>query len=76
MESITRDKPSWQSWWDGKGVYGNVILKYGVTGYPTFFLIDPSGKIIHGSAGYGPGKLERIMATAINAEEQPTPATH
>lgn len=69
MKGVTRDKPTWQSWWDGKGAYGNVIQKYGVTGYPTFILIDPSGKIIHETSGYGPGKLEQIMAKEINAKE-------
>lgn len=69
MNGVTRDKPTWQSWWDGKGAYGNVIQKYGVTGYPTFFLIDPSGKIIHETSGYGTGQLERIVVEKINTGE-------
>lgn len=53
LKGLTRDKPSWLSLWDGKGNYGETIAKYGVTGYPSFFLIDPQGKIVSKWSGYG-----------------------
>ncbi|MFI5138765.1 MAG: TlpA family protein disulfide reductase, partial [Sphingobacteriales bacterium] len=58
LKGINRDQPGWLSLWDGKGNYGETILKYGVTGYPSFFLIDPQGKIVSKWVGYGkdPGK--------------------
>jgi peroxiredoxin len=71
LKGISRDQPAWLSLWDGKGSYGETILKYGVTGYPTFFLIDPQGKIVSKWSGYGksPGekgsletKVDELMA--------------
>ncbi|HEY5327751.1 MAG TPA: TlpA disulfide reductase family protein [Mucilaginibacter sp.] len=58
LKGINRDRPAWLTLWDGKGNYGETILKYGVTGYPSFFLIDPQGKIVSKWVGYGkdPGK--------------------
>ncbi len=53
LEGVNRDKPNWLSLWDGKGNFGETILKYGVSGYPTFFMIDPDGKIVGKWVGYG-----------------------
>lgn len=53
LTGVNRDKPTWLSVWDGKGNYGNTIMKYGVTGYPTFVLINPKGKIVSMWVGYG-----------------------
>ncbi|MEO6851269.1 MAG: TlpA disulfide reductase family protein [Mucilaginibacter sp.] len=50
---VKRDKPTWLSLWDGKGIYGATPLKYGVTGFPDFIVIDPNGKIISNWMGYG-----------------------
>ncbi|MBN1186100.1 MAG: AhpC/TSA family protein [Bacteroidales bacterium] len=58
LESLNRDSVSWLSLWDGKGIYSETYIKYGVQGFPTFFLINPSGKIIDKWAGYGKGSLE------------------
>jgi hypothetical protein len=33
---------------------------YHVSGYPTFYLVDKNGMIVHCSAGYGPGKEEHL----------------
>lgn len=65
QKGILRDKPSWLSLWDGKGLYGETVLKYGVTGYPTFFLIDPDGKIVWKNAGYGEGNIEEVLTKYI-----------
>jgi thiol-disulfide isomerase/thioredoxin len=53
LKGLARDKPTWLCLWDGKGNYGETIAKYGVTGYPSFFLIDPQGKIVSKWTGYG-----------------------
>jgi len=50
---VKRDKPNWLSLWDGKGIYGETPLKYGVTGFPDFIVIDPDGKIVNNWMGYG-----------------------
>ncbi|MHB8207875.1 TlpA family protein disulfide reductase [Mucilaginibacter sp.] len=52
IEGLKRDNPTWLSLWDGKGNYGETMLKYGINGYPTFVVIDPQGKIISKVMGY------------------------
>ena len=58
LKSLKRDSVSWISLWDGKGTYSETYIKYGVHGFPTFFLIDPNGKVIDKWSGYGKGSLE------------------
>lgn len=58
LNSLKRDSVSWISLWDGKGTYSETYIKYGVQGFPTFFLIDPNGKITDKWSGYGKGSLE------------------
>ncbi|MGV3509178.1 MAG: DUF4369 domain-containing protein [Sphingobacteriaceae bacterium] len=72
LKGVKRDNPSWPSLWDGKGTYGETIIKYGVSGYPTFYLINTDGKIINKWSGYGTepnGKsnLVNIVSKTINA---------
>jgi thiol-disulfide isomerase/thioredoxin len=72
LKGLNRDQPAWLSLWDGKGPYGETILKYGVTGYPTFVLIGPEGKIISKWSGYGKnkdgkGSLETAVAKLMPA---------
>jgi len=52
-EGLKRDQPTWPSIWDGKGTDSEITLKYGVTGYPSFILIDPQGKVVAKFSGYG-----------------------
>jgi len=56
LSGVSRDKPTWLSLWDGKGIYGSIPLKYGVSGYPWFYIIGPDGKIINNWNGYGKNK--------------------
>ncbi|MBO9564993.1 MAG: AhpC/TSA family protein [Niastella sp.] len=52
LKGVRRDQPTWPVLWDGKAGHSEAILKYGVQGYPTFFLIDPKGVIVHRWSGY------------------------
>ena len=61
LRSLERDNVSWTSLWDGKGSYSETYIKYGVSALPTFFLIDPNGKIIDKWPGYGKGSLENRL---------------
>ena len=63
---LSRDKQPWLCLWDGKGYYGETILKYGVRGYPTFVLIDPGGKIISEWTGYGKGGIAKAVGAAFH----------
>jgi thiol-disulfide isomerase/thioredoxin len=60
-KSVRRDKPSWVSLWDGNGTFARPALKYGVTGYPTFVLIDPNGKIVWKGTGWGEGMFTGML---------------
>jgi hypothetical protein len=39
-ESIT-----WRSWWDGGGTGGPIATSYGVTGWPTIYVLDARGVV-------------------------------
>ena len=46
----------------------SVAEKYGVSGFPTFFIIDKAGKIIYSKAGYDESiqsEVERIISAAL-----------
>lgn len=58
LNSLKRDSVTWISLWDGKGRYSETYIKYGIEGVPSFFLINPNGKIIDKWSGYGKGSLE------------------
>lgn len=60
-KGLERDKPNWLTLWDGKGPSGETIMKYGVKGYPTFFLIDLKGKIIDYQLGYDYNVIENMI---------------
>lgn len=64
-KSVIRDKPTWPSLWDGKGNYAKPVLKYNITGYPTFVLIDPSGRILWINSGYGDNMLSDLLSKYI-----------
>jgi len=66
LESLDRDSVSWISLWDGQGTFSETYIKYGVSGFPTFFLIDPKGKIIDKWVGYGKGSLENKLSRFKN----------
>ncbi len=65
-EGLDRDQPTWPAIWDGKGHESTIKMKYGATGFPTFVLIAPDGKIIMHSSGFskndnGKGSLESAV---------------
>ncbi|MFT3827682.1 MAG: TlpA disulfide reductase family protein [Chitinophagaceae bacterium] len=61
LKGMKRDRPEWLYLWDGKGWYSETVMKYGVTGYPSFFLLDPAGKIIYAGTGYSKDELTGII---------------
>ena len=64
-EGIKRDKLSWITLNDGKGTTGKTLLKYGVDGFPTFFLINPDGKIVSITSGYSENIIEKMIIDFI-----------
>lgn len=62
---LNRDKINWLSLSDGEGTYGNTLLKYNVYSFPTFFLINKSGKIIDIHSGFGKGQVEDMLKAIL-----------
>lgn len=48
----------------------DLIYRYGVIGYPTYFLIDPAGNIHQKYVGNLPGLMERIKSGVEGIEEK------
>ena len=65
LTGLNRDRINWLSLSDGKGTYGKTLLKYGVDSYPTFFLINKSGKIIDIKKGFGNGIVENMLKAIL-----------
>ena len=40
----------------------DIVYRFGVIGYPTYFLIDPEGNIVRKYVGDPPGLTERIKS--------------
>lgn len=43
----------------------NVTEQYGVSGYPTIFILDRDGKIIYSQAGFDESKTEQVLENAL-----------
>ncbi|WP_196886291.1 TlpA disulfide reductase family protein [Aureivirga sp. CE67] len=63
---IKKDSITWLSLWDGKGRKSEVLVKYQITGYPTYVLIDDNEKIIDKWIGYSDGMLKRRLGKYLN----------
>ena len=56
---ITPKEYTWKQLLAGKGS-DNLVLKFNVSGFPTKFIIDPSGKILHRFVGDGEGAFTAL----------------
>lgn len=45
-DAVKKDSMNWLNVSDLKGINSKVAIEYGITAYPTYILVDPSGKII------------------------------
>ena len=59
--SIKRDSIIWINLWDGKGEYGDAVLKYGTIGTPNYILISPSKIVVEKWFGYSKGRIEEKL---------------
>ncbi|MDR3094261.1 MAG: AhpC/TSA family protein [Bacteroidales bacterium] len=69
LKSLDRDSVSWVGLWDGKGTYSETYIKYGVWAFPSFFLINPHGKIISKWVGYNKGSLVNSLTRFQNNKQ-------
>ena len=44
-EAMAREKISWTSFYDGGGTGGPIASRWGVSGWPTLYLLDAAGTI-------------------------------
>ena len=63
------DKATWPTIWDGSGPDGETCLKYGVTGYPTFFIFGPDRTLIDTWSGWGPDIITHKFNSAVKKYE-------
>ncbi|MDE6091141.1 MAG: TlpA family protein disulfide reductase [Duncaniella sp.] len=63
------DKATWPTIWDGSGPDGETCLKYGVTGYPTFFIFGPDRTLIDAWSGWGPNIITHKFNSAVKKYE-------
>jgi alkyl hydroperoxide reductase subunit AhpC len=61
LHSLKRDTVTWTSLWDGKGRFSDTYTIYGIHGVPTFFIINPEGKILKTWFGYGDGLINETL---------------
>lgn len=71
LKGLIRDKPIWLVVWDGQSSHSEVILKYGVQGYPTYVLLDPDGVIVHRWSGYSEGSILSTLQKKLPPENLP-----
>ncbi len=65
-KGIIRNNINWLCLWDGNGYSGKTIMKYGVSGFPNFFLINREGKIVKYINGFTKGNLMLETVKLIN----------
>lgn len=67
MEGTQRDSITWTNLSDGKGTFSGAATKYGVTGLPTYILINPDGTIIDKWMGFSKGIFKRKLGEHIES---------
>ena len=63
------DNATWPTIWNGSGRSSDTSMKYGVTGYPTFFLFGPDRTLIDQWSGWGPGSIEAQFTSLTKASD-------
>ena len=64
-KSIKQDSITCMNLWDGKGEYGDAVLKYGTIGTPNYILISPDKIIVEKWSGYSSGTIEEKLKTHL-----------
>jgi len=55
---VKAERMTWRSWWNGGGTSGGIAADWGVTGWPTLYLVDHAGVIRYKMVGAG--DLQRL----------------
>lgn len=69
LQALKRDSVSWTSLWSTENADRSAVsIPYRVQAMPTFFVIDPQGKIIHRWSGYGKGMFDEEIGWLKNKQ--------
>ena len=73
-ELNTKESITWRSFWNGPdGTGGPISKRWGITGWPTLYLIDAKGKIRHKFTGNpGDEKLDALIDALVQEAKQAT----
>ena len=80
LEKLKKDREengiSWRSFWNGpQGTGGPISKEWGVTGWPTLYVIDAEGRIRHKSIGSpGDETLDKWIDALVEEAENKTEA--
>jgi hypothetical protein len=66
---LTDSKYSFKAVLGGRGPEYTIGKAYGVSGYPTNFLVGPDGKVLWVGVGYSPKLFEELQAAVKKAVE-------
>ncbi len=66
QSTVKKDAISWIYLWDGKGEFGDAVIKYWAIGTPNYVLISPKGIILEQWFGYKKGIFKEKLETYFN----------
>ena len=67
-EAVKKNDLNWRSWYDGKS--GPIVKSYGISAFPTVFLIDHNGEIR--AKNMRGKKLDEMIASLVDEAESDT----
>jgi len=72
-EAMKKEKITWPSFFDGGLIGGPIATQWGVTGWPTIYVLDHEGVIRHKNLRGEP--LEKAITALVEAAEKAAPTT-
>ena len=66
IEATNRDSITWNNLSDGKGSYAGASSLYGISGMPTYILINPGDTIIESWQGFSPGIFKEKLSKYLD----------
>ncbi|MDY7394115.1 redoxin domain-containing protein [Aureibaculum sp. 2210JD6-5] len=66
QNTVKKDSIPWTYLWDGKGEFGDAVVKYWALGTPIYFLISPDKIILENWYGYEDGIFEEKLKKYFN----------
>src|SRR5437899_2418662 len=71
--AISKEKMTWRSFFDGVGGRGPIAVRWGVSSWPTVYVIDATGVIR--STGAPDAKLDELVDALLLELAKPKPAS-